>query len=92
MGKEDCTLHRLLLSYVGLLAERHAFAPGDAFEYQLWDDIKRKKPTLVSKSEQKELVALSIRTDAWVTYNVDTRMFELVEMDAWCDMLRHRDH
>lgn len=92
MSKEDCTLHRFLLSYVGLLAQRHAFGPNDAFEYRLWDDLKRVQPQLVSKEEQQELKQLNIRTDCWVAYNVETGMFQLVDMSAWRILLEHREH
>jgi hypothetical protein len=39
MIQDDCTLSRLLLSFVGLLAERHAYGPSDGFEFVLWDDL-----------------------------------------------------
>jgi hypothetical protein len=29
MSRDDCTMTRLLLSYVGLLGERHAYGPGE---------------------------------------------------------------
>jgi hypothetical protein len=92
MSHEDCTLHRLLLSYVSLMAERHAYGPGDNFELLLWDDLLLDKPTLVSLDEKKELVGLIIRADAWVSFNVDTGMLELIDIDAWADVLEHRDH
>jgi hypothetical protein len=82
----------LLLSFVGLLAERHAYGPGDGFEFVLWDDLLLKKPTLVSTEEKKELVSLIIRTDAWVSFNLDTGMLQLIEIDAWRIVLEHRDH
>ena len=34
MSQEDCTLHRLLLSYVSLMAERHAYGLGDNLALQ----------------------------------------------------------
>jgi hypothetical protein len=92
MSRDDCTLTRLLLSFVGLLAERHAYGPGDGFEFALWDDLLLVKPTLVSTEEKKELVSLIIRMDAWVSFNVDTGMLELIDIDAWADVLEHRDH
>jgi hypothetical protein len=30
--------------------------------------------------------------DAWVSFNVDTGMLELIDIDAWADVLEHRDH
>ena len=92
MSRDDCTLTRLLLSYVGLLAERHAYGPGDGFEFLLWDDLLLKQPTLVSREEKKELVSLIIRMDAWVSFNVDTGMLELIDIDAWADVLENREH
>jgi hypothetical protein len=92
MSHEDCTLHRLLLSFVGLLAERHGYGPGDNFEFLLWDDLLLAKPTLVSIEEKHELVSLIIRTDAWVTYDVERRMFRLIDIDAWRIVLENRDH
>jgi hypothetical protein len=29
----------LLLSYIGFVAERNSFGPGDNFEYLLWDEL-----------------------------------------------------
>jgi hypothetical protein len=92
MSREDCTLHRLLLSYVSLMAERHAYGPGDNFEFLLWDDLLLAKPTLVSIEEKHELVSLIIRTDAWVTYDVERRMLRLIDIDAWRIVLENRDH
>jgi hypothetical protein len=92
MNQDDCTLSRLLLSYVGLLAERHAYGPGDGFEFLLWDDLLLKQPTLVSREEKKELVNLIIRTDAWVSFNLQTGMLQLIEIDDWRIVLDNRDH
>ncbi len=92
MSRDDCTLHQLLLSYVGLIAERHAYGPGDGFEFRLWDDLLLAKPTLVSLDEQMELISLIIRTDAWVSFNLKTGMLQLIELDAWRIMLENRDH
>jgi hypothetical protein len=92
MSQEDCTLHRLLLSYVSLLAERHAYGPGDNFEFFLWDNLLLAKPALVSVEEKHELVSLIIRADAWVTYDVESGMWRLIDIDAWADVLEHRDH
>jgi hypothetical protein len=92
MSRDDCTLTKLLLSYVGLLAERHAYGPGDGFEFVLWDDLLLAKPTLVSTEEKHELVSLIIETEAWVSFNLDTGMLQLIDLDAWRIMLEHRDH
>jgi hypothetical protein len=92
MSQDDCTLAKLLLSYVSLMAERHAYGPGDNFEYALWDDLLRAQPTLVSLEEKHELVSLIVRTDSWVSFNLDTGMLQLIDLDAWRIMLEHRDH
>jgi hypothetical protein len=91
MNRDDSTRAQLLLSYVGLLAERHAYGPGDAFEFALWDDLKRDPPTLVSIAERNELIALSIQCDAWVSFNVHTGMLQLIDIDAWPIVLENRD-
>jgi hypothetical protein len=92
MNRDDCTLDKLLLSFVGLLAERHAYGPGDGFEFLLWDDLLLVKPTLVSIEEKTELVSLIIRMNAWGSFNVDTGMLELIGIEAWADVLETRDH
>jgi hypothetical protein len=92
MSRDDGTLSRLLLSFVGLLAERHAYGPGDGFEFVLWDDLLLRQPTLVSTEEKQELVSLIIRTNAWVSFNLETLMLQLIEIDAWCIVLENRDH
>jgi hypothetical protein len=74
------------------MAERHSYGPGDNFEFLLWDDLLLAQPTLVSIEEKQELVSLIIRTDAWVTYDVESRMFRLIDIDAWRIVLEHRDH
>jgi hypothetical protein len=88
------TMQELLLSYVGLLAERHSRAPDENFEYDLWDDLHRdpQQLTLVSRPERNELIFLIINTDSWVTYNFDTGMFGLIDMDAWLALLSKRGH
>jgi hypothetical protein len=92
MSHDDCTLHRLLLSYVSLLAERHAYGPGDNFEFLLWDDLMQAKPTLVSIDEKNELISLIVRCDAFVSFNLEIGMLQLIELDAWRIMLENRDH
>ena len=90
----EATKRQLLLSYMGLLAERHSYGPDDNFEYLLWDDLKlgQGKTKLVTDQEASELVWLAIGTDSWVTYNLETGMFQLIEMDAWHMLLAKRDH
>ena len=92
MIRDDCTLSRLLLSYVGLLAERHSYGPGDNFELILWDDLQLAQPRIVSIDEKNELVSLMIRCDAWVAFNLDTGMLQLIDIDAWRIVLENRDH
>jgi hypothetical protein len=92
MNRDDCTLAKLLLSFVGLLAERHAYGLGDGLEFVLWDDLLLVKPTLVSTEEKKELVSLIIRTDAWVSFNLEIGMLQLIDIDAWRIVLANRDH
>jgi hypothetical protein len=92
MSQDDCTLARLLLSYVGLIAELHSYGPGDGFEFLLWDDLLLTKPTLVSLDEKHELVSLIIRCDAYVTFNLQTGMLQLIDIDAWRIVLENRDH
>jgi hypothetical protein len=86
------TLHTLLLSYVALILERHGDRPGDNGEFRLWDDLFLPKPTLVSSDEQHELISLIIRTDAWVTFDLDVGRLQLIDIDAWRLVLEHRDH
>lgn len=90
----DETKRHLLLSYVGLLAERHSYAPGDGFEYKLWDDLKhgQGKTKLVNDEEAGEIMWLAIETDSWVCYNMDTRMLQLIDLDAWKLLLEKRGH
>jgi hypothetical protein len=87
-------MKELLLSYVSLLAERNGFAPGDNFEYKLWDTLQGtfEATEYVSIDEGVEVVYLAVNTDSWVTYNDDTRMFELIDMDEWKALLSKRGH
>jgi hypothetical protein len=87
-------MQELLLSYVSLLAERNGFAPGDNFEYRLWDTLQGtfEETQYVSIDEGVEIVYLAVETDSWVTYNDDTRMFELIDMDEWQALLSKRGH
>jgi hypothetical protein len=87
-------MKELLLSYVSLLAERNGFAPGDNFEYKLWDTLQGtfEATQYVSIDEGVEVVYLAVETDSWVTYNDDSRMFELIDMEAWKELLSKRGH
>jgi hypothetical protein len=77
---------------VSLLAERNGFAPGDNFEYKLWDTLQGtfEATEYVSIDEGVEIVYLAVQTDHWVTYNDDTRMFELIDMGEWQALLSKR--
>ena len=83
----------LLLAYFALLAERNAYAPQENFEYALWDELKDLQHlTLLSLDEATEIIALAIRTDSWVAYHDGRGVFQVVDMDAWYDMLETRGH
>jgi hypothetical protein len=84
----------LLLSYISLKAGINGFAPGDNFEYRLWDTLhgRFEDTQYVSIEEGTEIIFLATQTDSWVTYNDETRMFELIDMDAWEDLLSKRGH
>jgi hypothetical protein len=94
MGDEIAKMKELLLSYVSLIAERNAFGPGDNFEYLLWDDLhgRFEDTQYVSFEEGHEIIALAVRSDSWVAYNDNTRMFELIDMRAWEELLSKRNH
>jgi hypothetical protein len=94
MSDEQRKMKALLLSYVSLLAERNGFAPGDNFEYELWDTLQGtfEETEYVSIEEGVEIVYLAVETDSWVTYNDDSRMFELIDMDEWKALLSKRGH
>ena len=87
-------MKELLLSYVSLIAERNSFGPGDNFEYLLWDDLhgKFEDTKYVSFDEGHEIIALAVRTDSWVAYNDETRMFELIDMHEWEALLSKRNN
>ena len=92
MSGEQQKMKALLLSYVSLMAERNSFGPGDNFEYLLWDELHGLIPDAkyVSAEEGHEIIWLATNTDSWVAYNDDTRMFELIDMDAWEALLSKR--
>jgi hypothetical protein len=84
----------LLLSYVGLIAGRNGFAPGGNFEYRLWDTLhgKFEDTDFVTREEGEELIMLAVKTDCWVTYNDETRMWELIPMAEWLELLKRRQN
>jgi len=92
MSGEQQKMKALLLSYVSLMAERNSFGPGDNFEYLLWDELHglTTDAKYVSAEEGTEIIWLATNTDSWVAYNDDTRMFELIDMDAWEALLSKR--
>jgi hypothetical protein len=94
MSDETQNMKELLLSYVSLIAERNSFAPGDNFEYLLWDTLhgRFEDTQYVSLDEGHEIVALAVNADSWVTYNDDSRMFELIDMREWEELLKKRGH
>jgi hypothetical protein len=94
MSDETQNMKELLLSYVSLIAERHRFGPGDNFEYLLWDDLhgRFEDTKCVSFDEGHEIIALAVNADSWVAYNDETRMFELIDMDAWEALLSKRNN
>jgi hypothetical protein len=77
----------LLLSYIGLLAERHAFRPTEGFEFKLWRDLANKTYRLVSQDEVKDLAVLVQATQCWVTGNLETGKFELIDLRSWYTLL-----
>ena len=88
------TMRELLLSYVSLIAERNSFGPGDNFEYKLWDDLhgRFEDTQYVSLEEGHEIIHLAVETNSWVTYNDETRMFELIDLDEWEALVSKREH
>jgi hypothetical protein len=94
MRDEQRRTKELLLSYVSLIAERNEFGPGDNFEYLLWDDLhgRFEDTKYVSLDEGNEIIFLAVQTNSWVTYNDETRMFEIIDMEAWEDLLSKRGH
>jgi hypothetical protein len=86
------TMQKLLLSYVGLMAERHAHGPGEGFEYKLFDDLLRPTPTLVSAEEKDELTYLAESLQQWVSFDVETGMLQLVDFSEWEELLKRRGH
>jgi hypothetical protein len=87
-------MKELLLSYVGLMAERNAFAPCDNFEYVLWDTLNGliKDTKYVSLEEGTEIIFLATQTESWVTYDFETRMFKLIDMDEWEELIKKRNN
>jgi hypothetical protein len=82
----------LLLTYVGLLAERHAYRPEDGFEFELWDDLLRDDHQLVSYEEGAELTALVRRTGCWVSDDFEAGQLQLIAVEDWMALLDTRTH
>jgi hypothetical protein len=84
----------LLLSYIGLILGRNGFAPEENFEYLPWDTLHGsfKDTRYVSIEEGDEIIRLAVMTDSWVTYNDETRIWELIPMDEWEQLLAKRQH
>jgi hypothetical protein len=83
---------QLLLRYVGLLAERHAYRPEEGFEFQLWEDLLSDHHTLVSYEECMELTALVLRTRQWVSYDFAAGRLQLIDVEDWMALLAKRAH
>jgi hypothetical protein len=94
MHEEEQKMKGLLLSYISLIAGRNGFAPGDNFEYRLWDDLhgRFEDTKYVSFEEGHEIIELAVNTDSWVTYNDETRMFELIDLEEWEALIKKRGH
>jgi hypothetical protein len=88
------TMNQLLLSYIGLLAERHAYGAGEGFEYQLWDDLQANlpQPRLLSAEEAEELMYLAVYAHSWVTYDVQTATLQVIDLDPWRELVAKRGH
>jgi len=91
---ERSKMHELLLSYIGLLATRNEDAPGDFFEFDLWDDLAEDPPRLgfLSNDEAAELTFLARKTDGWATYDLETWMFKIIDLGEWRQLLEKRGH
>jgi hypothetical protein len=94
MSDNQEKMKELLLSYVDLIAERNAFGPGENFEYLLWDTLHGSLAgaDYVSLEEGTEIIFLATQTDSWVAYSDETRMFEVIDMEALEDLLAKRGH
>ena len=91
---EEHKMKELLLSYISLTAGRNGFAPVYNFEYKLWDTLHGtyEDTQYVTLEEGKEIVWLAVETDCWVTYNDETRMFELIDLDEWEALVKKRNN
>jgi hypothetical protein len=94
MNDEHQKMKAFLLSYVSLMAERNSFGPGENFEYMLWDELhgSTTDAQYVSIEEGHEIIFLATNTDSWVTYNDETRMFEVIDRDEWEALVEKRGH
>jgi hypothetical protein len=77
----------LLLRLVSLLAERHGCHPNEGFEFKLWRDIAQKRPKLVSQKEAGDLQYISGLTNHWVTGDLETGQFVLIDLPSWQRLL-----
>jgi hypothetical protein len=93
MGQEPMSeeekRQRLLLNYVGLLAERNAYGPGEDFEFRLWNELDKKHSDLASREERDEIKYLAGLTGHWVSFNIETGMLELIDLESWQELLDH---
>jgi hypothetical protein len=88
MADESRTIAgHLLLQYVGLLAERHAYRPEDGFEFELWRDVLNDTHALVSEAESAELTSLVLRTASWVSYDFEAGRLQLIGLREWQALL-----
>jgi hypothetical protein len=94
MSDTHAQMRALLVRYIRAIAERNGFGPGENFEYKLWDTLHGRFEDTddVTLDEGQEIVWLAVETDCWVTYNHETGRFELIDMDAWEDLLSKRGH
>jgi hypothetical protein len=94
MSDTQAQMQALLLSYIALMAERNSFGPGDNFEYKLWDTLHGSfaDTDYVTLEEGAEIIYLATQTESWVTYDLDSSMFKLIDMDEWEELLSKRGH
>ena len=84
------TAARLLLDYVGILADRNAYRPGDGFEYELFDAVGSDEPShLIDQEEREQLRFLAGETKQWVTYDLETGKFTLIDVFEWMKLRYH---
>jgi hypothetical protein len=81
------TERTLLLTYFSLIADRNAFGPAEGFEFKLWRDMEARKHTYGSADEYDNIAYLAEVTGCWVTGNLETNAFELIDLDDWSEVL-----